>query len=119
MGFQFVYTHTQSDRDIHTQRQTETQREREKKMGMRRRRERRRRRRRGEKERRGEERGEGRESEMLLYLVVGSSLERHNCHWLENDAEQGLVGLLRIKILCVPHFFDYRKQPSFSLHGLP
>ena len=84
----------------------------------------------GEEKRKEEERREGRGGrvrlrktergrETLLYLVVGSSLERHNCHWLENDAEQGLVGFLRTKILCVPHFFGYRKQPSFSLHGLP
>ena len=36
-----------------------------------------------------------------------------------SDAEQGPVGLLGTKSLCVPHFFDYRKPPSFSLHYLP
>ena len=29
------------------------------------------------------------------------------------------MGLLGIKPFCVPHFSDYRKQPSFSLHDLP
>ena len=33
--------------------------------------------------------------------------------------EQGPVGLLGTKAFCVPHFLDYRKQPSFSLHDLP
>ena len=35
------------------------------------------------------------------------------------DTAQGPVGLLGTKTFCVPHFFDYRKQPSFSLHDLP
>lgn len=29
------------------------------------------------------------------------------------------VGFLGTKPFCVPHFFDYRKQPSFILHHLP
>ena len=32
------------------------------------------------------------------------------------DTEWGPVGLLGTNAFCVPHFFDYRKQPSFSLH---
>jgi len=35
-----------------------------------------------------------------------------------HDTVQGTVGLLSTR-LCVPHFFDYRKQPSFSPHDLP
>ena len=35
------------------------------------------------------------------------------------DTKQGPRGLLGTKPFFVPHFFDYRKQPSFSLHGLP
>ena len=35
------------------------------------------------------------------------------------DTMQGPVGLLGTRFFCVPHFFDYRKQPSFSLHDLP
>ena len=31
---------------------------------------------------------------------------------------QGMVGLLVTRLFSVPHFFDYRKQPSFSLHDL-
>ena len=37
----------------------------------------------------------------------------------EIDTEQGPVVFLGTKPFCVPHFFDYRKQPSFSLHHLP
>ena len=33
--------------------------------------------------------------------------------------KQGPVGLLGTRPFCVPHFFDYRKQASFSLHDLP
>ena len=29
------------------------------------------------------------------------------------------MGLPGTKAFCVPHPFDYRKQPSFSLHDLP
>ena len=29
------------------------------------------------------------------------------------------MGLLDRKALCVPHFFDFRRQPSFSPHPLP
>ena len=36
-----------------------------------------------------------------------------------SDAEQGPVGVLGTKSFCVPHFSDYRKPPSFSLHYLP
>ena len=36
-----------------------------------------------------------------------------------SDTEQGPVGLLNTKPFCVPHFFGYRKQPSFSLYDLP
>ena len=32
---------------------------------------------------------------------------------------QGPVGLLGTRSFCSPHFFDYRKQPSFDLHDLP
>ena len=35
------------------------------------------------------------------------------------DTEPGSVGLLGTKSFCVPYSFDYRKQPSFSLHDLP
>ena len=35
------------------------------------------------------------------------------------DTEQGPMGSLGTKPFCVPHFLDYRKQPSFSLHDLP
>ena len=35
------------------------------------------------------------------------------------DTEQDPVGLPGTKAFCVPHPFDYRKQPSFSLHDLP
>ena len=35
------------------------------------------------------------------------------------DTEQGPMGLQGTKTFCVPHFFEYRKQPSFSLHDLP
>ena len=31
---------------------------------------------------------------------------------------QGPVGLLGTEPFCFPNFFDYRKQPSFSLHDL-
>ena len=33
--------------------------------------------------------------------------------------KQGPVGLLGTRPFCVPHFFDYGKQPSFSLRDLP
>ena len=36
-----------------------------------------------------------------------------------SDTLQGPVGLLGIKPFCVPLFFDYRKQPSLSLHDVP
>ena len=36
-----------------------------------------------------------------------------------NDTMRGPVGLLGTKTFCVPHFSDYGKQPSFSLHDLP
>ena len=39
--------------------------------------------------------------------------------WWPIDIKLGSVGLLGAKTFCVPHFFDYRKQPSFSLHDLP
>ena len=32
---------------------------------------------------------------------------------------EGSVGIMGTRPFCVPHFFDYRKQPSFSLHDLP
>ena len=34
------------------------------------------------------------------------------------DPMQGPVGLLGIRPFCVPHFFDYKKKPSFSPHDL-
>ena len=37
---------------------------------------------------------------------------------IDTDTEQGLVGFLSTKLFCVPHFFDYRKYPSFSFHDL-
>ena len=123
LGFQFVYTHTQSDR--HTHRDRQRHRGREKKRRMRRRR---RRRKRGEKERK-EERREGRGGrvrlrktergrEMLFCIQLQAAARKAQLSLVGNDDEQGPVGLLRTKILCVPHFFD-RKQPSFSLCDLP
>ena len=41
------------------------------------------------------------------------------CCYHSVDTQQGPVGFLGTKTFCVPHFFDYRKQPSFSLHDLP
>ena len=38
---------------------------------------------------------------------------------LGTDTEQDPVGLLGTKPLCVPHFFDDRKQALFSLHDPP
>lgn len=35
------------------------------------------------------------------------------------DAEQDALGLLGTKPFCAPHFFDYSKQPSLSIHDLP
>ena len=32
------------------------------------------------------------------------------------DTEWGPIELLGTNAFCAPHFFDYRKQPSFSLH---
>lgn len=34
----------------------------------------------------------------------------------ESAIKMLLAELLGAKTFCVPHFFDYRKQPSFSLH---
>ena len=39
-------------------------------------------------------------------------------HCRESDNMQGMMGLLVTRLFSVPHFFDYRKQPSFSLHDL-
>lgn len=35
------------------------------------------------------------------------------------DTELGPVGFLGTKSFLCPHFFDYRKQASVSLHDLP
>ena len=54
----------------------------------------------------------------LLELVHGVAKSRTRLS-IWTDTEQAPVGLLGIKPSCVPHFSDYRKQPSFSLHDLP
>ena len=45
--------------------------------------------------------------------------EKNNLATYSTDIKQGPLGLLGTKTFCVPHFFDYRKQPSFSLHDCP
>ena len=52
-------------------------------------------------------------------LFHGTSVFFTGEHNHKSDTEQGPVGLLGTKSFCVPRFFDYRKQPSFSLHDLP
>ena len=37
----------------------------------------------------------------------------------QSDILQGPVGLLGRRPFCVPLLFDYRKQPSISLHDVP
>ena len=45
--------------------------------------------------------------------------EKKNLVTCSTDIKQGPLGYLGTKTFCVPHFFDYTKQPSFSLHNLP
>ena len=65
-----------------------------------------------------------------IFSVSKFSLEGRDlvfCQWTyfqewircrESENLQGMVGLLVTRLFSVPRFFDYRKQPSFSLHDL-
>ena len=53
--------------------------------------------------------------EAYLRLFIGG----WSCIKIPDDTMQGPVGLLGMRLFCVTHFLDYRKQPSFSLHDLP
>ena len=52
-------------------------------------------------------------------LSPGASKGKEGVFLRSIDSMQGPVGLLGTRPLCVPHFFDYRKQPSFNLYSLP
>ena len=61
---------------------------------------------------------------MFSFTLTLSHTHRHtdthtHTDKYEADTLQGPVGLLGTRTFCVPHFFDYRKQPSFTLHDLP
>ena len=65
----------------------------------------------------------GRQRTRWLYSITDSvdmSLNKFpsDCRGA-NWYRAGPVGLPGTKTFCVPHFFDYRKQPSFSLHDCP
>ena len=61
-----------------------------------------------------------RQRSLSLWPSLGTSI--FLCNWNQTldltgpDTEPGPVGLLGTTPLCVPHFFDYRKQSSFSFH---
>ena len=64
-----------------------------------------------------------RQRSVSLWPSPGTSI--FLCNWNQTldltgpDTEQGPVVLLGTTPFCVPHFFDYRKQSSFSFHDLP
>ena len=51
---------------------------------------------------------------MDQHICYGSTKRRRS-----SDIKQSPVELLGTKTFCYPHYFNYRKQPSFSLHDFP